>query len=150
MGGFIVAKKPTPPFLRRRVAWFVLLIVGLSLTSPVATFLLRNRVPAWAYVVATAVPGVGSGLISVWFGRAMVREVNAAERLGWRRCWDCGYDLTGVAGEGVCPECGNACTRDGLAAKWRLLAHKPAPNPAARSGRGAQPATPDATSPPGA
>jgi len=147
-----MAKKQTPPFLKRRVAWFVLLIVGLSLTSPVATFLLRNKVPAWAYVVATAVPGLGSGLLSMWFGRAMVREMKQAERLGWKRCWHCGYDLTGVAADGVCPECGNAYTREDLATKWRLLAHKQAP----KSASGAPPTSrvradaPSATSPPGA
>lgn len=147
-----MAKKQTPPFLQRRVAWFVLLIVGLSLTSPVATFLLRNKVPAWAYVVATAVPGLGSGLLSIWFGRAMVREMKQAERVGWKRCWHCGYDLMGVAAEGVCPECGNAYAREDLATKWRLLAHRPGPKPtsAAPPTNPARSDAPGATSPPGA
>ncbi|MCC6952159.1 MAG: hypothetical protein IT433_12040 [Phycisphaerales bacterium] len=147
-----MAKKQTPPFLKRRVAWFVLLIVGLSLTSPVVTYLLRNKVPALAYVAATAIPGLGSGLLSMWFGRAMLREVKQAECLGWKRCWHCGYDLTGAAADGLCPECGNAYTRENLAAKWRLLAHKQAP----KSTPGAPPTSPapsdapGATSPPGA
>ncbi|MCE7975206.1 MAG: hypothetical protein DYG92_12925 [Leptolyngbya sp. PLA1] len=130
--------------------WFVLLITALSLTSPVATFLLRDKVPAWAYVMATAIPGLGSGLLAAWFGRAMVREVKAAEQLGWKRCWDCGYDLRGVAADGICPECGKAYACDELAAKWRLLAHKPAPIPVTPSGRGGPPAETGATSPPGA
>lgn len=159
MRGNAVARKTTPPFLRRRVVWFVLLIVALSLTSPLATLLLRNRVPAWAFVAAATVPGLGCGLLSVWFGRAMAREIKHAERLAWNRCWDCGYDLTGVAAAGICPECGRAYARDDLAAKWQLLAqkrprratHTTAPSAARSLPRSPTPPTsPGPTSPPGA
>jgi len=115
----------SPPFLRRRVVYFITASVGVSLFSLAVTFLLHNAIPAWAYVTATIIPAIASGVLSVWLGKAVVREAKAAERLGWKRCWNCGYDLTGVAADGLCPECGKPYTCEGLAAQWQRLSSQP-------------------------
>jgi hypothetical protein len=34
-------------------------------------------------------------------------------------CTECGYDLSAIADEGRCPECGRRYTREALEAAWR-------------------------------
>lgn len=109
-----------PPFLKRRVAWFIFGSIAVGLVAPVVTLTLLGRVPMWAYITAVAIPGVLSGAIGGWFGVAVKREFQAASRVGGRRCWNCGYVLEGLGEAGTCPECGKAYDLPGLRARWGL------------------------------
>jgi len=110
----------TPPFLRRRVLQFIGAIIAASLTGLIVQWAAHGRVPLWAFIAASVVPGASCGVVSVCFAFGMRRNFTRAKDVGGRVCWNCGYVLAGLADDGTCPECGNAYAIKDLRARWML------------------------------
>lgn len=108
-----------PPFMLRRVVWFVVVISLISIVGTVVMLSLQRRLPLWAQLAITLVPVLATLPITFGFVRWSRGVGRRAFECRGRMCWDCGYVLTGLANSGACPECGKAYSLEGLQAKWR-------------------------------
>lgn len=108
-----------PPYLRRTlVRFFVIIVIGSVLSVVVPMVLSPRRVHLSVYIAAVALPGVAMGLAGAWFGFATNKHIKRAAELKFRVCWECGYHLRGLGDEGTCPECGKTYTLAELREKW--------------------------------
>jgi len=110
----------TPPYLRRRVVQFVIAIIAVTAAGLVVMWLAHGRLPLYAYIVASTVPGAGCGVVSMVFATSMHRHMKRARGMDGRVCWSCGYSLHGLDDDGRCPECGHDYTLSDLRDKWMV------------------------------
>ena len=108
-----------PPFLRRMLIVVALLPgVGMFVFFMVPQVIFHRQKTAiiWmitmpAYFLYCAV----FGLFAYRWKARFRRRLHAARCL---LCWHCGYDLSGLGAEGICPECGRTFAATQLQAEW--------------------------------
>jgi len=113
---------PMAPFLRWRIARYVVLLVllicglNLVLLLPAGSFA-RVGIP---YAARHAIWAVYAPLL-VWLIRWFTRgDLETKRRLaaGELPCWQCGYDLSRQLPAGRCPECGASYDPQALRERW--------------------------------
>jgi hypothetical protein len=114
---------PVPPFLRRKILWYVLgilLLVGILIA---AIFFGRRWTSLlsihWTYAFFAFIPyGFGLFFFIRWFTRDFM-QLHGRMKAGDVPCWHCGYSLRHLGERGRCPECGREFTRDETLAQWK-------------------------------
>ena len=108
--------KATP----RAMHWASMWVMLMFLASPLQLYGAWSGTPrlTWlSLVVQSALAGAGLGICIVK-SRRIVRAVRVA---GGRLCLRCGFDVSGLPTEGVCPECGVAYSHGESIRKWRSM-----------------------------
>lgn len=99
-----------PPPLRRLLWWWLLPAAAIPLAI---TSVLVNRL-FW---------GVGAVILAFFAAKVMIergrwRYASAARDAEFQLCCGCGYDMSGCADAGACPECGRAYVREESRGVW--------------------------------
>lgn len=114
----LVGSKRLPGFLRRRYRWIILgtLVWNASAVGLLMTPLGRGFSSVFIIMLLT---GAFAGTLAWIMFNATCERVGreATTRLGLR-CWQCGYQLDGLA-DPVCPECGERFEEAELRSRWQ-------------------------------
>jgi hypothetical protein len=125
-----------PPYVRW-LGWRYLLFACVFSSAAIAMAILKRPLGMrgvdwfkWATLGVGLVPLVAVMPICQWMLGRTRRKFEAARG---RLCTHCGYDLTGLAPKGACPECGKSFEADRDAEAWRrvgfALPEGPDPSP---------------------
>jgi hypothetical protein len=107
-----------PPVLWRTSRWCLGLATGaVVIACGVALWQARSREP-WQRYTIMAFGFLPVGVIYPLGYLRQRRIVGEWVRTGGALCMHCGYDMTGLAPRGTCPECGNGYDPEADAARW--------------------------------
>lgn len=110
------------PLLRRR-AW-----VYLAVLWPFVVLVFRGQLypvfgpwfRSWGLLVAMLLPVWLAVIVHQRMRKGTARAVVASNGCA---CVACGFDLSGLPPEGVCPECGSSYTHQELRERWRSVGY---------------------------
>jgi hypothetical protein len=114
----------TPRFMRRKLILIALApATGMLVTQAVA--MAGPRRVSWI-IAALLLYFVYVAIFIVFVRRATARWRKRLADADFRLCFRCGYDISALAPDGVCPECGEAYIGESLRIRWRGAGFSPA------------------------